>query len=65
MQKIPTELIVDGKTVEKNLIKMDVSAAWLNQQLKKAGIHSLDQVFYAELQLDGTLYIDKYQDSMP
>lgn len=34
-----------------------------NQQLKKASL-SLDQVFYAELQLDGTLYIDKYQDSI-
>jgi len=65
VQTIPTELIVDGKIVERNLIKMDVSVAWLNQQLKKASIHSLDQVFYAELQLDGTLYIDKYQDSTP
>ncbi|TKH33537.1 DUF421 domain-containing protein [Paenibacillus polymyxa] len=65
VQRIPTELIIDGKIVEKNLIKMDVSVAWLNQQLKKASIHSVDQVFYAELQLDGTLYIDKYQDSPP
>ncbi|MGG4146042.1 DUF421 domain-containing protein [Paenibacillus algorifonticola] len=64
IQRIPTELIIDGKIVEKNLVKMDVSFAWLNQQLKKASIHSLDQVFYAELQLDGTLYIDKYQDSI-
>ncbi|WP_159882348.1 YetF domain-containing protein [Paenibacillus puerhi] len=65
IQRIPTELIIDGKIVEKNLMKMDVSVAWLNQQLKKARIHSMDQVFYAELQLDGTLYIDKYQDSIP
>lgn len=65
IQRIPTELIIDGKIAEKNLVKMDVSVAWLNQQLKKASIHSLDQVFYAELQLDGTLYIDKYQDSIP
>lgn len=65
IQRIPVELIIDGKIVEKNLTKTDVSVAWLNQQLKKAGILSLDQVFYAELQLDGTLYIDKYQDSVP
>ncbi|MNP56277.1 hypothetical protein D3C76_1509920 [compost metagenome] len=62
---LPAELIVDGKIVEKNLNKIDVSVVWLNQQLKKANIHSLDQVFYAELQLDGTLYIDKYQDTNP
>jgi uncharacterized membrane protein YcaP (DUF421 family) len=65
IHNIPTELIVDGKIVEKNLNKIDVSVVWLNQQLKKANIHSLDQVFYAELQLDGSLYIDKYQDTNP
>ncbi|AIQ37600.1 MULTISPECIES: DUF421 domain-containing protein [unclassified Paenibacillus] len=65
IHNIPTELIVDGKIVEKNLTKIDVSKVWLNQQLKKANIHSFDQVFYAELQLDGSLYIDKYQDSIP
>lgn len=65
VHRIPTELIVDGKIVEKNIKKTDVSVAWLGQQLKKASIHSLDEVFYAELQLDGTLYIDKYQDSIP
>ena len=62
---LPAELIVDGKIVEKNLNKIDVSVVWLNQQLKKANIYSLDQVFYAELQLDGSLYIDKYQDVNP
>lgn len=65
IQRIPTELVVDGKIVEKNLKKLDVSEVWLDRQLKKAKIDSLDQVFYAELQLDGTLYIDKYQDSIP
>ncbi|WP_433945043.1 YetF domain-containing protein [Paenibacillus sp. SN-8-1] len=64
VHKIPTELIVDGTIVEKNLAKMDVSAVWLGKQLKKEGIDSVDQVFYAELQLDGTLYIDKYRDSI-
>ena len=62
---LPAELIVDGKIVEKNLNKIDVSVVWLNQQLKKANIYTLDQVFYAELQLDGSLYIDKYQDINP
>ena len=62
---LPAELIVDGKIVENNLNKIDVSVVWLNQQLKKANIYSLDQVFYAELQLDGSLYIDKYQDINP
>lgn len=65
VRTIPLELIVDGEIVDKNLRKADVSMHWLNQQLKKSGVHSMNQVFYAELQLDGTLYIDKYEDSMP
>ncbi|WP_168120826.1 DUF421 domain-containing protein [Paenibacillus sp. HB172176] len=61
VRNIPIELIVDRKIVEKNLGKLELSSAWLLQQLKKAGT-SIEQVFYAELQLDGTLYIDKYRD---
>ncbi|EFM11082.1 protein of unknown function DUF421 [Paenibacillus curdlanolyticus YK9] len=61
IHRIPTALIIDRKIVEKNLNKLDLSVAWLNQQLKKASL-SMEQVFYAELQLDGTLYIDKYED---
>lgn len=33
--------------------------AWLKNELKRAGIHSVDEVFFAEVQQDGTLYADK------
>jgi uncharacterized membrane protein YcaP (DUF421 family) len=34
----------------------------LNQQLLLQGVHKLDDVFFAELQSDGTVYIDKKTD---
>lgn len=56
---IPTEIIVDGKPVNSNLKELGKTPEWLRQQLKKAGIDSIKQVLYAELQNDGGLYISK------
>lgn len=56
---LSTELIADGKVNLNNLAKMNKNQIWLDQQLKQAGIQSIDEVFYAELQQDGTLYVDK------
>jgi len=56
---IPTEIIVDGKLVEKNLKEIGQTCEWLYQKLKQAGLNSVSQVIYAEVQSDGSLYIDK------
>lgn len=56
---IPTEIIVDGKLVDTNLLETGQTYEWLDQQLKQAGISSINQVLYAELQGDGSLYISK------
>ncbi len=58
---IPTEIIVDGKVVTKNLTELNLSENWLETQLQQAGV-KLNAVFYAEIQSDGTLFIDKRQD---
>jgi len=56
---LPTEIIVDGRLVQKNLKEMDLSNEWLHKQLKAAGANSVDEIFFAELQSDGSLYISK------
>ncbi|WP_342615140.1 DUF421 domain-containing protein [Peribacillus frigoritolerans] len=58
---IPTEIIVDGKIVPHNLSKLSLNQNWLETQLQQFGV-CLQDVFYAEIQSDGTLYIDKRQD---
>jgi len=56
---IPTEIIVDGKLVIKNLLETGQTQQWLDQQLKQSGVSSICAVLYAELQSDGSLYIKK------
>ncbi|MFS0604060.1 DUF421 domain-containing protein [Peribacillus frigoritolerans] len=60
---IPMELVVDGKVVEKNLKESGVSKEWLKNQLKNFKVNMQD-VFYVELQKDGSLYIDKRGDDV-
>ncbi|RDZ04518.1 DUF421 domain-containing protein [Priestia megaterium] len=59
---VPTEIIVDSKVIVRNLEELNLSQNWLEKQLHQSGV-SLQDVFYAEIQSDGTLYIDKRQDN--
>ncbi|UFJ39522.1 DUF421 domain-containing protein [Brevibacillus humidisoli] len=59
---LPTEIIVDGKLIKQNLDELNLSQAWLGEELKKAGVTYLEEVFYAELQSDGSLHVDKRDD---
>ncbi|MBY4605715.1 MULTISPECIES: YetF domain-containing protein [Bacillus] len=61
----PASVITDGKVREDNLKKMNLSKQWLMDRLKETGIQHPAEVFYAEVQTDGTLYIDKKEDSSP
>jgi uncharacterized membrane protein YcaP (DUF421 family) len=60
---IPMEIVVDGKVVDKNLKEAGVSLDWLRNQLKVSNI-DLGDVFYIELQKDGSLYIDLRNDNL-
>ncbi|MEH7441152.1 DUF421 domain-containing protein [Bacillus sp. JJ1122] len=56
---LPSELVVDGKIVLKNLKELSLSEDWLLNELRKKGIHTLTDTFYAELQSDGTIFAEK------
>jgi uncharacterized membrane protein YcaP (DUF421 family) len=55
---LPTELISDGKVMEKNLTELSLTEEWLMQELRKKGVESADQVFIAQVQDDGTLFVE-------
>ncbi|MBB6451786.1 uncharacterized membrane protein YcaP (DUF421 family) [Salirhabdus euzebyi] len=59
---ISTEVISDGKVLKKNLSKLKLDTDWLEKQLKQSGINSVSNVFYAEVQQDGTLFVDSKQN---
>ncbi|MCG8398219.1 DUF421 domain-containing protein [Bacillus atrophaeus] len=61
----PASVIADGKVREDNLKKLNLNKQWLMDRLKETGIQHPKEVFYAEVQTDGTLYIDKKEDSSP
>jgi uncharacterized membrane protein YcaP (DUF421 family) len=60
---IPMELVVDGIVIEKNLKESGISLEWLKNQLMNFKVN-LQDVFYLELQKDGSLYIDKRSDKI-
>jgi uncharacterized membrane protein YcaP (DUF421 family) len=55
---LPTGVVLDGNINTENLAKLDLNTDWLHQELLTAGVNSLSDVFYAEIQPDGTLFID-------
>jgi len=56
---IPSEIIADGKVVEKNLQELGYSRQQLYSELQKHGIANVKNVFYAELQADRSLHIQQ------
>jgi Predicted membrane protein len=58
---IPSEIIVDGKIINKNLEELGLTMTWLRKELKTKGYNSADQIFYAEIQSDGSLFIFDFE----
>ncbi|MGE8203676.1 YetF domain-containing protein [Heyndrickxia sp. NPDC080065] len=56
---IPTELVVDGKFIGKNLQELNINEDWLLNELKRKGFPNLNDIFYAELQTDGSIFVDR------
>lgn len=61
---LAAEVVSDGRMNHNNLSKMNVDQTWLQNQLKAAGVKSIEDVFYAEVKPDGSLYVDKREDML-
>lgn len=55
---MPSTLIADGIIIQKNLLGLNLTEEWLIKELKKSGINSANQVFYAQIDSDGSVYFD-------
>lgn len=58
---LAVELIVDGHILEENLKQLDLSQEWLIDKVKERNI-AIEDVYYAELDTSGNLYIDLRDD---
>ena len=64
LSPILTGVVSDGVINETNLEKLNLDTDWLKEQLVQAGISTISDVFYAEVQPDYTLYIDCKNDHL-
>ncbi|MEQ6353388.1 DUF421 domain-containing protein [Lysinibacillus sp. M3] len=56
---IPLEIITDGKLLPRNLLEVGKSREWLDNELNKANVKTIQEVLYAEIQPDGNIFIQK------
>lgn len=56
---LPTDIIIDGKIIEKNLVEIKKDKKWLEKELKKynLSISQTNQIFYLSLEKDGSIYL--------
>jgi uncharacterized membrane protein YcaP (DUF421 family) len=54
---MPSEIITDGKIVEKNLPELGYTRRQLDNDLRAQGVTRIKDVLYAELQQDRSLYV--------
>lgn len=59
-----SELVFNGIIIEANLKNSNLTRQWLLDELKKKGIADLSEVFFAEINTQGDLYVDTYKDHL-
>jgi uncharacterized membrane protein YcaP (DUF421 family) len=61
-ESLPTEVIVTGSIIYENLQKKGLTVKWLLEQLKIMGVTNLKEVFYATINEENCLSIDREED---
>ena len=56
----PTLLILDGEILHKNLSTLNITKDWLEKEVKKHGAKDIDDVFIAQVDAKGQLFVDLY-----
>lgn len=56
------DVIADGKVLSDNLRKIGLTKSWLTEQIKKEHIQNFSEVFLAQVDESGKLYIDLKKD---
>lgn len=55
-------LVMDGQILQENLMDLHLTEEWLRAKLARRGAPDLSDVFYAELEPDGVLFVDRRSD---
>ncbi|AWB44554.1 hypothetical protein DCC85_10165 [Paenibacillus sp. CAA11] len=57
------EIVLDGKIMNESLTAAGFSTRWLNRKLQEMGA-KLEDVYFAQLDQSGKLYVDLYEDNL-
>ncbi|WP_026974682.1 DUF421 domain-containing protein [Alicyclobacillus contaminans] len=61
----PATVIVDGEVLSDALANLGYTRAWLWEQIQAKGAHSWNDVFLAQVDGRGNVYVDLYNDLQP
>ena len=56
-QYIPTQIINDGKIIIPNLLELNLTEEWLQKKLKRKNVMNVEDVYFAQVLEDGSLYV--------
>ena len=56
-EALVTNIILDGKIMEKNLSEIGRDKIWLSEELQKQGVTKMDNIFLATYKSDGTVCV--------
>lgn len=57
LKYFPTTLVAEGKIIYDNLKELELTEEWLMKKLRKRNIEDVEEVFYVQIQTDGSLFI--------
>ncbi|QEK12838.1 DUF421 domain-containing protein [Crassaminicella thermophila] len=63
-ESIPTEIIIGGQIIYENLRKRQLTGKDLINNLKMFNVSRVEEVMYATIDLNGKMYVDKYDDHL-
>jgi uncharacterized membrane protein YcaP (DUF421 family) len=59
----PSLIIIDGTLLEKRLKSLGYTKDWLLSEVKKKGAENFEDVFLAQINSNGNVYVDLYNDN--
>lgn len=63
-QGLSANVIMDGRILNEQLRLLNRDADWLNEEIRKRNIESVDQILFASVDTSGTLFIDLKEDKL-
>lgn len=60
----PSLIIIDGTLLEKRLRPLGYTKDWLLSEIKKKGANQFEDVFLAQIDSNGKVYVDLYDDNL-